>query len=152
MTNLPLSELLTPEHVTLDLPDGDETAAICAVTALLKGDPAIGDLAKLTAEVLEREALASTALGSGVAFPHARTRQAERIVVAAGRSLEGIPFLGGEERVHFLFVIATPENRVPQYLAAVGKLARLLKNPAVRAELMRASSVAEFLAPLQAGG
>jgi PTS system nitrogen regulatory IIA component len=152
MTNLPFSELLAPGHVILDLPSGDETAAIRAVTALLQGDPAVGDLAKLTAEVLEREALASTALGSGVAFPHARTRQVQQIVVAAGRSRAGVPFLGGEELVHFIFVIATPENRVPQYLAAVGQLARLLKNAAIRDQLMRATSVEEFLAPLQAGG
>jgi mannitol/fructose-specific phosphotransferase system IIA component (Ntr-type) len=152
MTNLSLSELLAPAHVFLDLPGGDETAAIRAVTALLQGDPAIGDLEKLTAEVLEREALASTALGSGVAFPHARTRQVKQIVVAAGRSREGVAFLGGEERVHFIFVIATPENQVPQYLAAVGKLARLLKNPAIREQLMQATSVEEFLATLQAGG
>jgi mannitol/fructose-specific phosphotransferase system IIA component (Ntr-type) len=152
MTNISLSELLAPEHVILDLPGGDETAAIRAVTALFQGDPAIGDLAKLTAEVLEREELASTALSSGVAFPHARTRQVKQIVVAVGRSREGVEFLGGEERVHFIFVIATPEDRVPQYLAAVGKLARLLKNAAIREELMRATSVEAFLATLQAGG
>jgi mannitol/fructose-specific phosphotransferase system IIA component (Ntr-type) len=152
MTTFSLSELLAPEHVLLDLSTPDETAAIRAVTALLQGDPDVGDLAQLTNQVLEREALSSTALGSGVAFPHARTDQVRRIVVAAGRSRAGVLVQGGKERVHFLFVIATPANQVPQYLAAVGKLARLLKDAANRDQLMRAASVQEFLAPLQAGG
>jgi PTS system fructose-specific IIC component len=152
MTTLLLSDLLAPEHVLLDLPTADETAAIRAVTALLQGDPNVGNLAQLTTQVLEREALSSTALGSGVAFPHARTDQVSRVVVAAGRSRAGILFQQGRERVHFLFVIATPANQVPQYLAAVGKLARLLKEPATRDQLMRATSVEEFLAPLGAGG
>ena len=152
MTTSSLSDLLAPDHVLLDLPAGDETAAIRAVTALLQGDPDVGDLAQLTTQVLEREAISSTALGSGVAFPHARTDQVRRILVAAGRSRPGVRFQQGKERVHFLFVIATPAGQVPEYLAAVGKLARLLNDAAVRDQLMRAASVEEFLAPLQAGG
>jgi mannitol/fructose-specific phosphotransferase system IIA component (Ntr-type) len=73
-------------------------------------------------------------------------------VVGAGRSLAGVPFQGGKERVHFVFVIATPPDQVPQYLSAVGKLARLLKDGAIRDKLMAAATVEEFLAPLQAGG
>ena len=152
MTSSSLSELLAPEHVLLDLTATDETEAIRAVTGLLKGDPAIGDLAQLTAEVLEREALSSTALGNGIAFPHARTGQVRRIVVAAGRSRLGVPFQLGKQLVHFLIVIATPPNQVPQYLSAVAKLARLLKEPANREKLMQATCVAEFLGPLPAGG
>jgi mannitol/fructose-specific phosphotransferase system IIA component (Ntr-type) len=152
MTNSSLSDLLAPEHVLLDLNSADETGAIRAVTALLAGDPAVGDLAQLTTEVLEREAVASTALGSGIAFPHARTVQVRRIVVAAGRSRSGVPFQFGKQLVHFLFVIATPPNQVPQYLSAVAKLARLLKEPANREKLMQAASVEEFLGPLPAAG
>ena len=152
MTTSFLSDLLAPSHVLLDLPPADETAAIRAVTALLQGDPNVGDLATLTSQVLEREALSSTALGSGVAFPHARTDQVRRIIVAAGRSKAGVLFQQGKERVLFLFVIATPTGQVPQYLAAVGKLARLLNDAAIRDQLMQATSVAEFLAPLLTGG
>ena len=152
MTTFSLSDLLAPEHVLLDLSAPDEIAAIRAVTALLQGDANVRDAAQLTTQVLEREALSSTALGSGVAFPHARTDLVSRIVVAGGRSRAGVPFQQGRELVHFIFVIATPRDQVPQYLAAVGKLARLLKDPASRGQLARATSVAEFLEPLRAGG
>ena len=152
MTTFSLSELLAPEHVVLDLTTPAETDAIRVVTALLQGDPNVGDLAQLTRQVLEREALSSTALGSGVAFPHARTDQVRRIVSAAGRSREGVLFQEGHELVHFLFVIATPADQVPQYLAAVGKLARLLKDASTRDLLMKAGTVEEFLAPLRSAG
>ena len=152
MMTLSVSDLLSPERVLLDLGGDDEISAIRAVTALLEGDPDVGNLEQLTAQVLEREALSSTALGSGVAFPHARTDQVSRIVVSAGRCPKGVLFRQADELVHFIFVIATPRNQVPQYLSAVGRLARLLNQAAVRDQLMRAGTAAEFLAPLQTGG
>ena len=152
MMTFSLSDLLPPERVLLDLPTTDEKAAIRAVTALFRDDENVGDLDRLTTQVLDREALSSTALGSGVAFPHARTDEVRRIVIAAGRSRAGVPFQKGKERVNFLFVIATPPNQAPQYLAAVAKLARLLKSNSVREKLMQATGVEEFLAPLRAAG
>ena len=69
----PLPASLSPALVLLDLPAADETAAIRAVTALLAGQPDVADADALAAEVIAREKLSPTALGHGVAFPHART-------------------------------------------------------------------------------
>ena len=110
------------------------------------------DCTRLADAVLEREKLSTTALGHGVAFPHARTAEVSGIVVAAGRSREGVKFGGSDERVHFLFVIGTPPDRVAQYLALVGRLARLLKEEAVRAQLLAATTPEEFLNPLRSAG
>ena len=147
-----LSELLIPAAVMLDLRASDEEEAIRAVTEQLAGNPAVRNAGRLAADVLEREKLSSTALGHGVAFPHARTAEVTDIVVAVGRSAEGVVFRGSGERVHFLFVIGTPPDRVAQYLALVGRLARLLKNDAVRAQLLAAATVEEFLVPLRSAG
>ena len=126
------SELLSPAQVMLDLAAADEDEAIRAVTAMLAGHPAVADADRLADEVIEREQLSSTAMGCGVAFPHARTELVREIVVAVGRSAEGVVFQGADERSIFFFVIGTPPDRAPQYLALVGALARLLKNEAVR--------------------
>ena len=146
--SLSLSDLLSPDRVLLDLSATNEAEAIQAVTTLLSGHPDIGDVRQFTAEVLEREALSCTAMDYGVAFPHARTAQVRRIVMAVGRSPAGVPFKRAADLVHFIFVIGTTPGQVPQYLAAVGKLARVLRSADVRARLMAASTAEEFLAPL----
>ena len=134
------SELLASTPITPDLTAANGEEAIRAVAGSLQHNPAVANVAKLTAELLEREKLSPTAMGHGVAFPHARTDGVSRIVMAVGLSRAGVAFAGAEEPVHFFFVIGTPPNQVPQYLAVVGRLARLLKTDAVREQLFRATS------------
>ena len=148
----PLTELLVPSVLDLDLTARDEEDAIRAVTARLSGHPSVKDAARLATQVLEREKLSSTALGHGVAFPHARTAEVTQIVVAIGRSPGGVLFRDAPQPVNFLFVIGTPPDRVAQYLALVGRLARLLKEEAVRHQLLAATSADEFLTPLRSAG
>ena len=148
----PLSDLLVPSVLSLDLTARDEQEAIRAVTAQLAGHPGVRDADQLAALVLEREKLSTTALGHGVAFPHARTAAVTEIVIAVGRSREGILFRESDQIVHFLFVIGTPSDRVAQYLALVGRLARLLKEEAIRAQLLAATTAEEFLTPLRSAG
>ena len=72
--------------------------------------------------------------------------------MAVGRSREGVVFADGKETVHFLFVIGTPPDRVPPYLALVGYLARQLKDEKIRAKLLAAATAEDFLDVLRAGG
>ena len=148
----PLTALLVPSLVLLDLQAEHEEDAIRAVAGQFAGHPAVRDCARFTEQVLEREKLSTTALGHGVAFPHARTAEVTDLVVAVGRSRAGVPFRGSGETVNFLFVIGTPPDRVAQYLALVGRLARLLKEEALRAQLLAATTAEAFLLPLQSAG
>jgi mannitol/fructose-specific phosphotransferase system IIA component (Ntr-type) len=147
--SFPLTDLLLPERVLLNFDAANETQAIETVTSVLAGHPDVSDVRRLAREVIERESLSSTAMGHGVAFPHARTDQVRQIVMAIGRSVAGVPFKSAADPVHFVFILGTPQNEVPQYLAAVGKLARTLKDAGVRDQLMAAASVEEFLAALK---
>lgn len=135
------AELLASAPVAAELSAANEEQAIRAVAGLLRQNPAVSDTDKLTAEVLEREKLSPTAMGHGVAFPHARTAGVRQIVMAIGRSREGVNFKGAADGpVHFFFVIGTPPNQAPQYLMVVGRLARLLKSAGVREQLLAATT------------
>ena len=142
--------LLSPDRVLLDLYADDEATAIRAVAGRFAGHQEVTDPAGLADEVIARERLSSTALGYGVAFPHARTGLVKEIVVAVGRSVAGVPFVGSTEPVRFLFVIGTPPDRAAQYLAFVGTLARLLRGDAVRQKLLAATTPDDFVAVLRA--
>ncbi len=149
MSSSPIS-LLSPDRVLLDVRADDEVAAIRVVAGALAGHPGVTDTAALANEVIERERLSSTALGSGVAFPHARTTLVNEIVVSVGRSAAGVPFTGSPDPVHFVFVIGTPPDRAAQYLALVGTLARLLRSDTLRQKLLAVTTADDFVAALRA--
>ena len=144
-----VSALLKPDHVTLDVEASEAETAILDVAAPLATNLAVADFAAFCQAVLEREKISSTAVGFGVAFPHARTNHVREIVMAAGRSAEGVIFPGASEPVRVIFVIGTPLGLVRDHLALLGGLAKVLKDPAVRQRLLSAMSAEEFLEALQ---
>lgn len=141
--------LLRAEQIDLNLNAEDATSAIRAVTARLSKHPAVLDLNQLYEEIFAREQLSSTALTHGVAVPHARTTAVGEIVLAVGRSSQPILFGSEKKPVQLLFVIGTPPDQIVSYLSAVGNLARLVKNSAVREILMETDNVDEFIAALR---
>jgi len=143
-----LSELLQSGQILLDLKESKRTAAIHEVAALLEQDEGVINFKGFYDELLARERVEATSLGNGVAFPHARTDHVKRLVLAVGRSVEGVTFETGGEKIHFIFVIGTPRRMVTEYLALVGAMARLLRNEEVRVKLLSAQTAEDFLAAL----
>lgn len=78
--------------------------------------------------LLEREEIVSTAVGSGLAFPHARGVRACGLTLAVGASSGGIDF-GEGEKVHLMFVSAVPLQTSMFYIELVSKLARYFSRP-----------------------
>jgi mannitol/fructose-specific phosphotransferase system IIA component (Ntr-type) len=143
-------ECLTSEAIDLELKARNETEAIRTLAGLLHGKAGILDLAAFQRSVLDRESLCPTAMNNGVAFPHARTDLVRQIVMAVGRSREGVRFEQCGQTVHLIFLIGTPPDKLREYLALVGKLARLLKKEDARRKLLNAASTEEFLSLLDA--
>jgi mannitol/fructose-specific phosphotransferase system IIA component (Ntr-type) len=143
-----LPDALQPAAIELDVAGGTEWDAIGEVTGLLRGNAAVIDPDRLRDEVIERERASSTATAAGVAFPHSRTSAVEKLVVALGRSREGIRFGQTGHLVHFIVVIGTPREMVREYLQLVAHLARRFKDAALREALLRASTAEEVVTRL----
>jgi len=140
-----ISKILQPEMIALDLVNAKRTNAIHEVVQQLNNHPLMINFQGFYDEVLARERVESTCLGNEVAFPHARTDHVKNMVMAAGRSKEGVWFENCNQKVNLIFVIGTPKKMVTDYLAVVGALARLLKEPDLRAKLIAAPSQQIFL-------
>jgi mannitol/fructose-specific phosphotransferase system IIA component (Ntr-type) len=140
-----ISQLLDPARIVLELQATRRTSAINEVARRLEGLPQITNYVSFYNALLARERLDTTCIGNEVALPHARTEHATEIIMAAGRSTIGIPFENCNQTVRLMFVLATPKARAGDYLAVVGALCRLLKNPAVRGGLMEATTPEAFL-------
>jgi fructose PTS system EIIBC or EIIC component len=146
-----LEALLDPKHVVLDLRGRTGSEAVWQVVELLGTRGELTRPKEFFEAVMEREAKSSTVANGGVAFPHARTRLVEQLVLGIGRSRDGVLFPGNDNPVHLLFVLAVPQQMVNDYLICVGSLARRLNSEATRQSLLEASTPAEFLERLRGG-
>ncbi len=103
----------------------------------------------LTKVLLDRERLASTAIGEGVAIPHGKLDAVGRLVACVGRAQEGVEFESMDGRPTYLFfVLVAPENSTGLHLKALARISRLFKDPGFRSRLMAAPSAADMFAVL----
>lgn len=93
------------------------------VTGKLKDEAA----KKAEKAVTKREGQGSTAIGKGLAIPHAKDCNFIREILGVfARSREGIPFDsvdGGP--VHVVFLVISPEDQAAQHLNIMKRIARL---------------------------
>jgi mannitol/fructose-specific phosphotransferase system IIA component (Ntr-type) len=140
-----LADLLDEKHVTLQLRSRKAANALREIVQLLALNGKIDNAKDFLDQVLAREPAHPSVVENGVVFPHARTDLVDEIVLGIGRSRAGIPFGENAVRARLIFVIGVPERLVNDYLICVGTLARLVKDDATRAALLRAQTPREFL-------
>jgi mannitol/fructose-specific phosphotransferase system IIA component (Ntr-type) len=140
-----LSQLLDPSRVTLSVNSAKRTTALNEVARLLDGHPEVTNFQGFYNELLARERLDTTCLGNQIALPHARTEHVQRIVLAVGRSEQGVHFENGNQTVKLMFVLGTPKSNPGDYLSVVSALCKILKDPANRDALFRADTPAAFI-------
>ena len=143
-----LADLVDGKQVALNLGAGTQLEALRQLVDLLAAAGKIDHTAKFVEELAGREAVNSTYAADGVAFPHARTKLVDKIVLAVGRSETGIPWTGKGETAHLIFLIAVPERLISDYLVVVGAIARITKDRPLRTLLLHAESVEDFVATL----
>lgn len=141
-----LSSLLVPERIILSLQSTKRTAALQETARLLEADPNVANFQGFYNELLARERLDTTCLGNEVALPHARTEHVKKIVLAVGRSTQGVLFENCNQTVKLMFVLGTPKNNPTDYLILVGALCRLIKDEASRTALLAAPTPEAFIA------
>lgn len=143
MSNL-ISTTLGARWVTIPIKSTDHECSIAEVLAPLFEHPHVQDLEQLQKETWERELKESTCIGNGIAFPHARCNAVSHLVMAAGVAPDGVVFNGVASKIHLIIAIGTPVQMGKEYLAAVGALARLLKEESLRRKLFAAKNAEEF--------
>jgi PTS system nitrogen regulatory IIA component len=88
----------------------------------------------------ERELLASTAIGDGIAIPHGKVDTIDRLVGVLGRSVQGLAFdsIDGKP-THLVFMLVAPSNSAGAHLKALARLSRLFRDANFRQRLLDAS-------------
>jgi len=117
-------------------------AFLCARQSALLGQSAIEPQA-LCRVLEERELLASTAIGDGIAIPHGKVDTIDRLVGVLGRSVPGLAFdsIDGKP-THLVFMLVAPSNSAGIHLKALARLSRLFRDANFRQRLLEADSAA----------
>lgn len=111
------------------------------------------DPAALSRCAWEREQTASTALGNGVAVPHARVDGAPGFCVGAGISRAGIDFNAPDGKpAHVLFLLVSPPDDDGAQLEILADVADRFTDPAFHEKAAAAGNYTEFLAVLRTRG
>lgn len=147
----PIGEILQTEHVVLSVSAQDKDGAIQEVLSKLNGDARVADFSILDAAVHERNAAAIAENGVGICIAHGRTETVSSLVMAAGRSGEGIRFPGLKEPVKLIFVAGIPGAFNSEYLRIVGAIARICRDRQQLDRLLAAKTKEDFLHLLETG-
>ena len=142
-----LAQFVDRDHVILDVQSQERFACLEEVLERVTTDGYLRNKVKALDELLEREQLASTGIGGGMAIPHVFSDEARRPVLIMARSKEGVAFesLDGKP-VHLIFVALAPRKDKDLFINILYHLVRFLKVQKNFDDLLEAKGVAEVLA------
>lgn len=139
-----VQNILSPDRIVM-LNHSTRHDALVALADTLGTAPQIKNRQELTAEILKREELMSTAIGRGIAIPHVRLSSVTDLVMAVGlcknniidfQSIDDVP-------VRLLFMIAAAYNQHGYYLQTLSFFSTKLKNASLREGLLAAKTPIE---------
>lgn len=134
-----ISDLLTTENVYVAL---RATSKKQTLQALAHRAAAISGLdeRKIFDVLLERERLGTTGVGKGIAIPHGKLAELERLHGLFARLERPVDFEAVDDQpVDLIFLLLAPESAGADHLKALARVSRLLRDTELRKKLRETS-------------
>ena len=101
----------------------------------------------LLENLIKREKLGSTAVGNGIAIPHANIASIDRPFVFVSTLVNGLDFNSTDDLpVDIIFLLLAPNNKGSEHLQALALISRLLRNKELTSKLRGCKSAESALA------
>ena len=101
----------------------------------------------LLENLTKREKLGSTAVGNGIAIPHANVASIDRPFVFVSTLVNGLDFNSTDDLpVDIIFLLIAPDNKGSEHLQALALISRLLRNKELTTKLRGCKSAESALA------
>ena len=101
----------------------------------------------LLENLIKREKLGSTAVGNGIAIPHANINAIDRPFVFVSTLVNGLDFNSTDDLpVDIIFLLIAPDNKGSEHLQALALISRLLRNKELTTKLRGCKSAESALA------
>lgn len=139
-----MSDIITPELVTLDVPLGtDKQSVIRALAERVVAQGRARSAQELFDDAWAREQKDETGLPGGIGIPHARSASVTEPTLAFARLTPGVDFGAPDGPADIVFLIAAPEGADEAHLSVLSQLARSLMNNDFMSGLRSAQTPAE---------
>ena len=139
------SDYLKANQVVYALKSKDRVEAIEELLDVLAKQKLIDNKKLILTRIIDRENLVSTAIGSGVALPHARVDSGGDIAVAVGRSEKGIDFDAHDgQKVHLIILVVWNPTLPGLFNHLFAGLARFLIRAENRGRILASKDKAEL--------
>ncbi|WP_455542130.1 PTS fructose transporter subunit IIABC, partial [Intestinibacter sp.] len=141
-----ITDLLSKESIKLDLSSKTKSEVIDEMVDLVDASGNLENKAEYKEAILAREELSTTAVGEGIAIPHAKTKAVKKACLAAGVTKEGIDYEAFDGSLsNLFFMIAAPDGANNTHLEVLSRLSTILMDPDFKNSLINSKSVDEFL-------
>ncbi|WP_295835537.1 fructose-specific PTS transporter subunit EIIC [uncultured Microbacterium sp.] len=139
-----MSDIITPELVSLDAPLGsDKQSVIRALAERVVAQGRARSAQELFDDAWAREQKDETGLPGGIGIPHARSASVTEPTLAFARLAPGVDFGAPDGPADIVFLIAAPEGADEAHLSVLSQLARSLMKDDFTGGLRAASSPAD---------
>ena len=146
-----ITSLLKPETLMIGGAAENKDDAIKQLVGLMAKGGNVVDVAAYERAVHAREELGTTALGEGIAIPHAKTAAVSAPGLAAATLPTGVDYDAPDGKpTTLMFLIAAPDTEADVHLQVLSRLSMLLMDPDFCAKLRAAATPEEFLAAIDA--
>ncbi len=136
--------ILTPERMLCHVQANSKKRVLEYFSKLLATESTSLSSHEIFDSLLGRERLGSTALGKGIAIPHARVAQCEVTLAAFLQLEEGIDFDAIDKQpVDLLFALMVPENSTEEHLNILAQLAQMFSEDKFCEKLRRTQDCTE---------
>ncbi len=139
-------DLLSKESIQLNASPKTKNEAIDLLVDLQVKGGKIIDCEEYKKGILAREEQGSTAVGEGIAIPHAKNKGVKAPSLAAITVPQGVDYQAlDDESSNLLFMIAAPVDGGDVHLEVLARLMTILMDEDFRADLLKAKDKDEFL-------
>jgi len=142
-SQLRVIDFLQPEMVVPELRATSKSGVLEEMARHVSRSHGEVDSQTLKKVLEERELLASTAIGDGIAIPHGKLEVVPSLIGAIGRSSPGLEFdsIDGKP-THLVFLLVAPASSAGTHLKALARLSRLFRDSSFRQRLIDAPDAA----------
>ena len=145
-----ITDLLKKDGIALNQKVADQGEAIDIMVELHDKVGNLNDKKAYKEAIEAREAKGTTAVGMGIAVPHAKSASVKKPGLVAITVPDGVDYKAPDGPSNLLFMIAAPDGAADTHLEVLSKLMTMLMHPEFTKSLVEAKTADEFLGLIDA--
>ena len=140
-----IQSILTPELTQCGLPGGSKKKVLEEVARVIAGHHQELEEHAIFENLVARERLGSTGIGQGIAIPHSRLEDCDKVIGCLFTLEEKVAFDAiDNEPVDLLFVLLVPQEATSEHLELLSQIAEKFNDAAFCTALRNAESHEEL--------